>query len=195
MPGKVIGTPHEYLMRMPVPSLKEELPSVLGEIREYGIEKLLGECPDFMERLFEKLRQAEAAKFFSEAPALTDQVTSLLWDGVAYRAVHSKEMKSVLEKVDRDFGCNIEASDSPFRSHFSLEKGEIHGAPGLLHFNDEDFRFMGPTEVLIELLTGDLLLGFSNLRLQTAGHPGWIRRIAPVMREIGRIIKGLDIPV
>jgi len=49
---------------------------------------------------------------------------------------------------------------------------------------------MGPTEVLIDLLLGDLYLGFSNLRLQTAGHSGWFSRIGPIMREINKIIKG-----
>jgi hypothetical protein len=49
---------------------------------------------------------------------------------------------------------------------------------------------MGPTETLIELLTGDLALGFSNLRLQTAGHSGWVSRVSPVMREVGKILRG-----
>jgi hypothetical protein len=60
----------------------------------------------------------------------------------------------------------------------------------LLHFKNEDFWFMGPTEVLIELLTGDLPLGFSNLRLQTAGHSGWVSRVSPVMREVSKLLKG-----
>jgi hypothetical protein len=50
---------------------------------------------------------------------------------------------------------------------------------------------MGPTEVLMDLLTGDLPMGFSNLRLQTAGHSGWVSRIAPVIREMARLLKGV----
>ncbi|MBN1105009.1 MAG: hypothetical protein JXL84_16460, partial [Deltaproteobacteria bacterium] len=88
------------------------------------------------------------------------------------------------------FHGNVESSDSPFRSHFIIREGKIRGGAGLLHFRDEDFRFMGPTDILMELLTGDLFLGFGNLRLQTAGHPGWIQRIAPVMREVGKLLKG-----
>ena len=95
-----------------------------------------------------------------------------------------------MEKAERDLHVNIEASDSPFKSHFIVEKGKITGGSGLLHFKDEDFRFMGPTEGLIDLLTGDLPLGFSNLRLQTAGHSGWVGRVSPVMHEIGRFLKG-----
>ena len=180
----------EGLFLLSASGLEEKLSPALEEIRRYGVGRFLGEYPDFLGRLLEKLKQAEAAELFSEVPALADQVTALLWEAVVFRAGRSKEMKSVLENAERDFHCNIEASDSPFMSHFIVGKGEIRGAPGLLHFKDEDFRFMGPTEVLIELLTGDLHLGFGNLRLQTAGHPGWLKRIAPIMREISKLIKG-----
>ncbi|MFH1124635.1 MAG: hypothetical protein V1758_13355, partial [Pseudomonadota bacterium] len=159
----------------------------LEEIRRYGIGKSLGEYPDFLGRLLEKLKLEDAPGLFNKVPGLADRVTALLWEGVVFKAGESKEMKSILENAERDFHCNIEASDSPFMSHFIVEKGKIRGAPGLLHFKDEDFRFMGHTEVLFDLLTGDLYLGFGNLRLQTAGHPGWLKRIAPVMREISKL--------
>ena len=132
----------------------------------------------------------DAASLFSQVPQVADPLTDLLWEGVGSRAGQSPDMKSVLEKAERDLHVNIEASDSPFKSHFIVEKGKITGGSGLLPFKDEDFRFMGPTEVLIDLLTGDLPLGFSNLRLQTAGHSGWVSRVSPVMREIGRFLKG-----
>ena len=60
----------------------------------------------------------------------------------------------------------------------------------MLHFKDEDFRFMGPTETLLGLFLGDLHLGFSNLQLQTAGHSGWSSRVNPIMREISKLLKG-----
>jgi hypothetical protein len=179
----------EKLLRSPGAGLKVSLSQALEEIRVFGIGELLDAYPRFMADLLDKLKP-DAVMLFGQIPGAADQLTGLLWDGVTLRAGRSKEMGSLLEKADRDFRCNIEASDSPFRSHFILEHGRIRGAPGLLHFKDEDFRFMGPTEVLMELLTGDLPLGFGNLRLQTAGHPGWLRRIGPVMREIGRLIKG-----
>jgi hypothetical protein len=71
-----------------------------------------------------------------------------------------------------------------------VKKGKITGGSGLLHFKDEDFRFMGPTETLMGLFIGDLPLGFSNLQLQTAGHSGWMSRIGPIMREIAKLLKG-----
>ena len=132
----------------------------------------------------------DAAKLFNEVAGVSDRLTNLLWEGVAFRAGQSKDMKSVLQKNERDCHINIEASDSPLKHHFTVEKGKITGGSGLFHFKDEDFRFMGPTEVLIDLLTGDLPLGFSNLRLQTAGHSGWVSRVSPVMREIARLLKG-----
>jgi hypothetical protein len=94
-----------------------------------------------------------------------------------------------LDRVERSFQVNLEASDSPFQSHFMVRRGELTGGAGLVHFKDEDFRFMGPAETLIGLLIGELPLGFSNLSLQTAGHSGWVRRISPVIRGINKILK------
>lgn len=183
----------EDLLRLPVAEMKVKLTPAMEEIRKLGIGKLLGEHPDSLARLLEKLKHADAAGFFSEVPGAADQLTALLWEWVAFRAGGSKDMKSLLENAERDFHGNIEASDSPFRTHFIMEKGKIRGGSGLLHFKDEDFRFMGPTEVLLDLLTGDLALGLGNLRLQTAGHPGWVARLVPVMREISKMIKGADL--
>jgi len=115
---------------------------------------------------------------------------NLLWEGIAFRAERVEEMKSLLETAERPVQVNIEASDSPFRGHFIVRDGKITGASGLFHFKEEDFRFMGPTEVLMDLLTGDLPMGFSNLRLQTAGHSGWVSRIAPIIRELAKFLKG-----
>jgi len=152
--------------------------------------KLLQQYPDFLGRLLTKLRDCDPAELFSRVPGVADQLMELFWAGVSYRAEQAKELKALLEKAERDIHVNIEASDSPFKCHFMVQKGKILGRPGLLHFKDEDFRFMGPTEVLMDLLTGDLPMGFSNLKLQTAGHSGWVSRIAPIIREMARLLKG-----
>lgn len=180
----------DELLRLPAEGLKDKFPRVLEEIQKYGIGRLLSEYPDFLARLLSRLKQVNASRLFNEVPGSADQLTDLLWEGVGIRAGQSKETKSMLERAERDLHVNIEAADSPFKSHFIVEKGEITGRSGLLHFKDEDFRFMGPTETLIELLTGDLPLGFSNLRLQTAGHSGWVSRVSPVMREVSKLLKG-----
>jgi hypothetical protein len=184
----------ETFPNLPAEGFKNALPAALHEIREYGIGSLLQEYPDFLARLFSGLRQSDAAGLFNQMPGAADQLMDLLWAGVNFRAEQLKEMKALLEKAERPMHVNIEASDSPFRGHFIIREGKITGRSGLLHFKDEDFRFMGPTEVLIDLLTGDLPMGFSNLRLQTAGHSGWVSRIAPVIREIARLLKGTQGP-
>ena len=190
MPDKPLNKAMEDLLHLSGSEMKERLSAVLDQIQTYGIGKLLAEEPGFMAALLNKLKQAGAAPLLNEIPAAADRLAEILWEGVSFRASGSKEMKSLLEKAERDFHGNIEASDSPFQSHFVMEKGRIYGGAGLLHFRDEDFRFMGPTEVLMDLLTGDLFMGFGNLRLQTAGHPGWVKRIAPVVGQIGRLLKG-----
>ena len=180
----------ENLSTLSAEDLKNILPGALNEIREYGIGKVLQENADFLGRLLAAIRKSDAAVLFNHLPQSTEQLMNLLWKGIASRAEHLREMKSLLEKAERPMQVNIEASDSPFRGHFIVRDGKITGASGLLHFKEEDFRFMGPTEVLMDLLTGDLPMGFSNLKLQTAGHSGWVSRIAPVIRELAKLLKG-----
>jgi hypothetical protein len=190
MSSDVMKDSWEELLRLPADGLKIKLAAALEDIRRYGIGKLMQEQPAFPAKLLSKLKQAHAAKLFLELPGVSEQLLDLLWEGVSARADQMKDMRSVLEKAEREVHVNMEASDSPFKCHFIVKGGKITGKFGLLHFKDEDFRFMGPTEVLIDLLTGDLVMGFSNLRLQTAGHSGWVSRVAPVVREIAKILKG-----
>jgi hypothetical protein len=180
----------EDLLNMPAERLKARLSPALEEIQKFGIGRLLEEYPDFLTKLLKRLKEMGAAKLLGEVSHVSDKLTDLLWEGVAFRALQSKDMESLLQQAERDFHVNIEASDSPFKHYFIVEKGRITGKSGLLHFKDEDFRFMGPTEVLIELLIGDLPMGLGNLVLQTSGHPGWVSRVAPVIQEIGKLLKG-----
>jgi len=85
---------------------------------------------------------------------------------------------------------NLEASVSPLKAHFTISQGRLSGSSGLLPFKEQDFRFFGPTEVLIGLLNGELTLGFSDLKLQTEGHPGFLPLLTPVMQGIAKLIKG-----
>lgn len=179
----------ENLLRAPA-ELKNKLARDLEEIQTYGIGKTLRENPDFLTRLLTQLRKADAARVFNDVAGVADTFAELLWAGISSRASQSKELKPLLEKAERDIHVNIEAADSPFRTHFVVAKGKITGGSGLLHFKDEDFRFMGPTETLMGLFLGDLHLGLSNLQLQTAGHSGWFSRVGPIMREINKVIKG-----
>ena len=184
----------DTLLALPAEGFKTALPTAFKDIREYGMGNLLQEYPDFLARLLAAVGKSDPAGLFNQVPGAADQLMDLFWEGVGSRAEQVKEMKALLERADRPMHVNIEASDSPFRGHFIVREGKITGRSGLLHFKDEDFRFMGPTEVLMDLLTGDLPMGFSNLRLQTAGHSGWVSRIAPVVREIVKPLKGTQGP-
>jgi hypothetical protein len=179
----------EELLRAPA-EVKNKLPKALEEIGKYGIGKALDENPDFLARLLTQIRKADAARVFNDVAGAADKFPALLWEGIRSRAEQFPKLKTLIEKAERDIHVNIEASDSPFRCHFIVEKGKIRGGPGLLHFKDEDFRFMGPTETLMGLFLGDLQLGFSNLELQTAGHSGWTSRVNPIMREVSKLLKG-----
>ena len=179
----------EDMLRMPAEELKDVLARTLDEIRKYGTVKMLEAVPDVLSKIIAKLVAVDAAKLVSEVPEVSDKFMDLLWEGVGILAVKSEELRSVLERT-REIHVNLEASDSPLRGHFIINQEKLSGGSGLLHFKEEDYKFMGPTEVLLQLLTGELALGFSNLRLQTEGHSGFQPLLAPIMQGISKIIKG-----
>jgi hypothetical protein len=179
----------ENLLRAPA-EIKNKLIRDLGAIEKYGVGKALEENPGFLGRLLTQVRKADAARVFSDVPGAAERLADMLWAGVNARADMTPALKTLLETAERDIHVNIEAADSPFACHFIVAKGMIRGGAGLLHFKDEDFRFMGPTETLLGLFLGDLHLGFSNLNLQTAGHSGWTSRVNPVMRAVSGLLKG-----
>jgi hypothetical protein len=191
MSGEAIRKTIEELLRAPA-EMKNKLPGALEAIRNYGIGKSLDENPDFLFRTFTQLRRADAARVFRDVAGAADRFCDLLWQGIGFRMTQSAAAKALLAKAERSFRVNLEASDSPFRCHFEVQNGKMTGGSGLVHFKDENFRFMGPTETLISLFLGDLPLGFGNLQLQTAGHSGWMSRVGPVMREVARLLKGED---
>ena len=180
----------EEILRMCTKELKEVLPHTLDEIRRYGTAKMLKKVPDLLSRLIGRFIEMDAAKFLSEVPEVSDRFMDLLWEGVGSLAVTNEGLRSALERTTREIKVNIEASDSPFRGHFIMGQGRLSGGSGLLHYREEDYRFMGPTEVLMGLLTGELPLGLSNLRLQTSGHSGFVGLIAPILQGVSKLIKG-----
>lgn len=179
----------EEMLGMSAEELKDVLPLTLDEIRRYGTVKTLEEVPDLLSKIIGKLVEIDAAKFLSEVPEVSEKFMDLLWEGVAVLAVKSEDLSPALDRTTREIHVNLEASDSPLRGHFTLSQGKLSGGSGLLHFKEEDYKFMGPTEILLQLLTGELVSGFSNLRLQTAGHSGWASLLAPILRGISELIK------
>ena len=190
MSGELLKEKLEDMLRLPAEELKDVLPRTLEEIRGFGTEKMLEEVPDLLSRIIGKMVAVDAGKFLREVPEVSDKFMDLLWEAVGTRAAKSEELRATLEGTTREIHVNLEASDSPLRGHFTVSRGELSGGSGLLHFKDEDYKYMGPTEILLQLLTGELALGFSNLRLQTAGHSGWASLLAPIMRGVSKLIKG-----
>lgn len=177
------------MLRMSAEELKCALPGTLDEIRSYGTGKVLEEVPDLLSKVIGRLVAFDAAKLLRDVPEVSDKFMDLLWEGVAALAVKSEDLSPALDRTTREIHVNLEASDSPLRGHFTVSQGKLSGGSGLLHFKEEDYKFMGATEVLLQLLTGELVLGFSNLRLQTAGHSGWASLLAPILRGISKLIK------
>lgn len=190
MSGDLLKKKVEDMPGMPADELKDVLPRILDEIGSFGTGKMLEEIPDLLSKIIGKLVAVDAAKLLGEVPGVSDKFMDLLWEGVGTRAPKSEELRSALERTSRGIHVNLEASDSPLRGHFTVSQGKLSGGSGLLHFKEEDYKYMGPTEILLKLLTGELALGSSNLRLQTAGHSGWASLLAPILRGISTIIKG-----
>ncbi|NVM26804.1 MAG: hypothetical protein HWN70_12930 [Desulfobacterales bacterium] len=190
MSGDLLKKKVEDMPGMPADELKDVLPRILDEIGSFGTGKMLEEIPDLLSKIIGKLVAVDAAKLLGEVPGVSDKFMDLLWEGVGTRAPKSEELRSALERTSRGIHVNLEASDSPLRGHFTVSQGKLSGGSGLLHFKEEDYKYMGPTEILLKLLTGELALGSSNLRLQTAGHSGWASLLAPILRGISKIIKG-----
>lgn len=180
----------EDMLRLPAEELKDVLPRTLDEIRGFGTGRMLEEVPDLLSKIIGKLVAVDSGDFLREVPEVSDKFMDLLWEGIGTLAPKSEELSSVLEGTTREIHVNLEASDSPLRGHFTVSQGKLSGSSELLHFKEEDFKYMGPTEILLQLLTAELPMGSSNLRLQTAGHSGWAILLAPILRGISRLIKG-----
>jgi len=193
MSGKKI----EEILKMSAKEVKDALPLTLDEIVKYGIEKAVEETPDLLAKIIRKLIEVDAAKFVSEVPEASDKFMDLLWEGIGALSVKSRELMSELNserlmsvlKRTKQINVNIEASDSPLRGHFTISQGKLSGGSGLLPFKEQDFRFHGPTAILLKLLSGELALGFSNPELLTDGHPGFAPYVSPIIQGISRLIK------
>ncbi len=199
MSSELINKKIGELMRMSFEEVKDTLPFTLDEIGKHGIGRVLEEVPDLLSKIIGKLMEVDAAKFINEAPEVSDKFMNVLWEGVGAVAVkfdelisvlQSERLKSVLDRTGGSINVNLEATDSPLKGHFTIRQGKISGGSGLWHFKDEDFKFFGPTEVLIKLLNGELALGFSNPKLLTSGLQGFLPLMASVMQGTSKLIKG-----
>ncbi len=178
----------ETIGRMSPEELEKTLLPTLIELHTYGLEQALQEAPGLLQVIIDKLLEMNPAKLICKTPEISERFMEILWEGIGKTAVRSDTLKPLLEKT-RDINVNIEASDSPFRGHFKISNGNLSGGSAFFHFKDEDYRIMGTTQVLLELLTGQLALGFSNPGVQTAGHSGFAAFVAPIVKGVAALIK------
>ncbi|MFC1906848.1 hypothetical protein ACFLW8_02010 [Chloroflexota bacterium] len=177
------------MLQSPPEEMYSILPIILDQICKRDIGEIIENIPFLLPRLTEILEEIDTAKLLNESPETPNNFTNVLWKGVAVLAPRFDELNSLLKRT-RDINVNIDASDSLMKCHFIIGQGAISGGSGLLHFSEQDFRFLGPTKILIALLRGELALGFSNVRLQTEGIPEFTRILAPVIRGIAKLIRG-----
>ncbi len=188
MSEKLIKKSMETIGRMSPEELEKTLLPTLIELHTYGLEQALQETPGLLQLIIDKLLEMNPAKLICKTPEISERFMELLWEGIGKMTVQSDPLKPLLEKT-RDINVNIEASDSPFRGHFKILNGTLSGGSAFFHFKDEDYRLMGTTKVLLELLTGQLALGFSNPGVQTAGHSGFAAFVAPIVKGVAALIK------
>jgi len=189
MPEEFIKKLIADLDKMSAPELENAFPGTMDKIRSHITKMALSQIPPLLEKTIDKLLEIDAAHMIRNVPSISENFMKLLWEGIAELAKQSEEMQSLLEKT-RDVNVNIEASDSPFKGHFSVNGDTLSGGPEYFHFRDEDYRIMGTTSVLLELLTDRLSMGFSNPELQTAGHSGFATFVTPVVKGIASLIRG-----
>jgi hypothetical protein len=180
----------DALAEMSAEELQETLPGTLEDVRIFGAGRLLKSRPDALATIIRALLAGKCAGMFTITPAAAETFMRILWDGIESRSVEAPDLQDALKKTDRDVHVNIEASDSPLAGNFHITSEGITGGPGLVHFRDQDYCYMGRTDVLLLFLLGELPLGAYNLELQTAGHSGFAARAGLVLRSITTLLKG-----
>ncbi len=103
----------EGIHRMSAEELKSGLARLLDDIRKRGIKKTMEQSPRLLSNIIGKLLEIDSARYFGEAPEVSDMFMDLFWEGVGLRAVISEELRSALDKTTRTIHVNIEASDRP----------------------------------------------------------------------------------
>ena len=159
--------------------------SILEEIRLCGTSKAMDEFPGMFAQIIRRLVEADSARIANQAPQAMDRLLNLLWEGIAETAAADQPFASAL-KGTRDLAVNLEAADSPLRSHFKISSGNLSGGSGMIHFKDQDLRYLGPTQDLLKALVGDGAWG----KLTREGHSGLMPMLGPILKGISNIIRG-----
>ena len=160
------------------------LVSLLAQVESQGIPAALDTRPGLPAALCRLLAL--------EGPfekGIYDRFLTSYWEGIGFLAGRSPELQGVLRKT-MPLSVNLEATDAPLYGHFRIRNGRIDGGPEMVPFKIQDVRFFGPVRLLMMFLNNELPLGYSNLSLQSEGHPGLGRMLFPLMAHIARLAGG-----
>ncbi len=175
-------------LRLPLDQLKDNLPSLLKGIKEFGVSKLMELVPDLVPKLAQRLREVDATRFVKENPELSASFMDLLWEGISVMVEKNPDVREALERLG-DLSVNLEALDSPMRGHLRISGGRISGGSGLLEKADLTVR--GYTQAMIEVLLGDLdpTEAYFKQLLRPDGSIPLAMRVSSAMMEISQLLR------
>jgi len=170
----------------------EELKTQLGPVMDQTkgkVAELMNIMPDFAKKLAESLGQMDVAKFNNEAPEVSAKFTDILWESISVLAEKNADLKSKVAAVG-DIEVNFQATDSPMKGFMKISGGKLSG--GSTQLATATFKTIGPTKVMIGLITGavDPIGGFMSKQYTTEGSMATGMKLSPVMSAIARALKG-----
>ena len=170
----------------------EELKTQLGPIadRTKGhVAELMQVMPNLPKLLAESLGKMDVAKFSNEAPEVSAKFTDILWESISVLAEKNADLKSKVAAVG-DIEVNFQATDSPMKGSMKIKGGKLTG--GSTQLATATFKTIGPTKVMIGLITGsvDPIGGFMSKQYTSEGSMATGMKLSPVMSAIARALKG-----
>ncbi len=168
--------------------LKESLPGLLDNLEGVDLEGVIDDLPDLVPKMMRKLNEIDSKSFMESAPEASTKFMNLLWASVAIMAEKNAGAKARLEQVG-EAKVNFEATDSPLTSYLNISKGKLNGGSGLL--DKYDLKIYGPTEVIVELLSGKLnpIQGFMAGKYKMEGSVTLGMKLSPLLTSITDMFK------
>lgn len=178
----------EELLAMSPEELQTKLGPVMDQVKG-KVAELMETMPDLPQRMAASLSQMDVAKFSNDAPEASAKFTDVLWESIGALAEKNADLKSKVTGVG-DIEVNFEANDSPMKGHMKTSGGKLTG--GSAQLETATFKTIGPTSVMIGLITGsvDPISGFMSKQYTSEGSMATGMKLAPVMSAIARALKG-----
>ena len=178
----------EGLLTMSPEEMKTKLGPAMDEVKG-KVAKMMETMPDLPQRMAANLSKMDVAKFSNDAPEASAKFTDVLWESIGVLAEKNADLKSKVAAVG-DIEVNFQATDSPMKGHMKIKGGKLTG--GSTHLATATFKTIGPTKVMIGLITGsvDPIGGFMSKQYTTEGSMATGMKLSPVMSAIARALKG-----